>query len=250
MSALSGLRWLVVAVCLLGISACGSSSKTTTPSGSSTSSSPSSNQNIAADTAAAQAANLKLSDFLPGWTSKPPSADAGTAGIEKEFAKCLGLTQSHLSKAPASADSPDFSNSDNTVSSTVGYRATSAAQTAAFDILASPRAPDCMTKAVTKIINDAISNPSSGSTLPAGAKIEPVTVQQMSFPTFGDRTVAYQLKVPISYSGLSFALYLDEISVIKGRADVAMSFQAATSPFPTDQEQHYTGLVVGRLTNT
>jgi hypothetical protein len=76
------------------------------------------------------------------------------------------------------------------------------------------------------------------------------TAQQMSFPTYGDKTIAYQLKIPVDYNGLSFAAYLDVISVIKGRADVVMSFENSTDPFPTDQEQHYTGLVVGRVTNT
>jgi hypothetical protein len=99
-------------------------------------------------------------------------------------------------------------------------------------------------------MNAEISNPTGGSTLPAGVKLGQATVQQMSFPTYGDKSIAYQLSIPISYSGLSLAAYADEIVVIKGRADVIMSFQNSNDPFPTDQEQHYTGVVVGRLTNT
>jgi hypothetical protein len=58
------------------------------------------------------------------------------------------------------------------------------------------------------------------------------------------------VKIPISYQGLNITAYLDQIIAIKGRAGVTMSFEGVGNPFPTDQEQHYTGLVVGRLTNT
>jgi hypothetical protein len=191
-----------------------------------------------------------LSDFPPGWTSAPPSVDTGPAGLEAKVAKCLGVSESDLSEAPAKADSNDFSQSNMTVSSTVGYRATSAEQTAAFNILASPKAPSCLSTVVSTAIEDAIKHPPSGSTLPSGVTFGKSTVQQMSFPTYGDKTIAYQLKIPVDYNGLSFAAYLDVISVIKGRGDVAMSFENSNDPYPTDQEQHYTGLVVGRLTNT
>jgi hypothetical protein len=248
------LRWLVVAVSasVIGISACGSSSKTSSPPGSSTSSIPSSSkQDIAADTAAAQAAKLKLSDFPPGWTSAPPSNTTGSQSVTGQLAKCLGVTEANLSKPPAKALSDDFSQSNMTASSTVGYRATSAEQTAAFNLWASPKTPSCMTTAVSATIEEAIKHPTTGSTLPAGVKFGQSAFQTMSFPTYGDKTIAYQLKVPVDYKGLSLAFYEDAIVVIKGRADVVMSFEnSPTDPFPTDQEQHYTGLVVGRLTNT
>jgi hypothetical protein len=99
-------------------------------------------------------------------------------------------------------------------------------------------------------MNATINHPTGGSTLPAGVKLGQSTVEQMSFPTYGDKTIAYQVKIPITYSSLNVSVYLDLIIAIKGRANVATTFQATTSPFPTDQEQHYTGLVVGRLTNT
>jgi hypothetical protein len=162
----------------------------------------------------------------------------------------MGVSQSELSKPPARAVSPDFSNSDNTVSSTVGYRATSAEQKAAFNLYASPKTPGCLTTAVGALINDRIKHPPTGSTLPPEVTVGQSTVNQMSFPPYGDQSIAYQVKIPVTASGLSISVYVDEIVVIKGRADVAMSFQGSPSPVPTDQEQHYTDLVVGRLTNT
>jgi hypothetical protein len=229
--------------------ACGIS-KTDGAAHSTSSTSP--KQNIAADTAAAQAANLRLSDFPPGWTSAPQSTDTGPAGIKAKLAKCLGVSQSALSEAPAHADSDDFSQSDSdmTASSTVQYEATSADQTAAFNDFASAKTPRCMTTAVTTMLEDAIKHPPTGSTLPAGVKFGQATVQQMSFPTYGDKTIAYQIKVPIDYNGSSLDAYQDFIVAIKGRAGAGMVFENLTDPFPADQEQHYTELVVGRLTNT
>jgi hypothetical protein len=239
MRVLSRLSWVVVPVGLVGILACGSSSKA---------SSPSSTQNIAADTAAAQAANLKLSDFPPGWTSAPPSSPTGSEIFLGPLANCLGVSEADLSNAPAKADSGDFSQSGMTASSTVDYRATSAQQAAAFNALASPKTPGCLTT-VMKAALEPTKQPTSGSTLPAGVKYGQPTVQTMSFPTYGDKTIAYQLKVPTDYNGLSFDGYFDVISVIKGRAGVVMSFNSSPA-FPPYQEQHYTELVVGRLTNT
>jgi hypothetical protein len=162
----------------------------------------------------------------------------------------LGVKESLLANDPVRVQSDDFSQSDMTASSTVGYQATSAEQTAAFNLLAGPKTPGCLSTAVSTILEDAIKHPPTGSTLPAGVTFGQSTVEQMSFPTYGDKTIAYQLKIPFDYSGLSLAVYLDVISLIKGRADVVMSFENSPDPFPTDQEQHYTELVVGRLTNT
>ncbi len=101
------------------------------------------------------------------------------------------------------------------------------------------------------MFNDEIKHPSNpADTLPSDAKLGTATVSPMSFPQTGDKSVAYQVKVPVSYKGLDVTIYLDEIVSIKGRAQVAMSFEGVLNPFPSPQEQHYTGLVVGRLTNT
>ncbi len=210
-------------------------------------------QNVEADKAAAQAASLKLSDFPAGWTSQPPSSSSSSQDITAQLAKCLGVNQADLTKPPASYDSPTFSESgsNNSASSNVGYRATASDEQSAFDIVSGPKVPSCLTTAVAAVVNEAIQHPSNPSdTLPAGAQVGTTTVSPMSFPQFGDKSIAYQVKVPISYSGLSIDAYVDVIYSIKGRAGVSMEFEGVTDPFPVDQAGHYTGLVVDRLTNT
>jgi hypothetical protein len=210
-------------------------------------------QNVEADKAAAQAAALKLSDFPAGWTSKPASNMSPSQDITAQLAKCLGVSQADLTKAPALYYSPDFSesSSNNTASSSVGYRASAAFQQSSFANLSGAKVPDCLTTAVAAVINESIKHPTNPSdTLPAGAQVGTTTVSPMSFPQFGDKSIAYQVKVPVSYQSLSIDAYVDIILSIKGRADAAMSFEGVTNPFPVDQAEHYTGLVVGRLTNT
>jgi hypothetical protein len=211
------------------------------------------NQNIDADKSAAQAASLTLSDFPAGWTSQPPSNNSNPSqNISAQLAKCLGVSHAEFSKAPANYDSPNFADSNNnTASNSVGYRATATAEQSVFAIVSSPNAPGCLTTAVGALFDQAIAHPTNpSSTLPAGATVGTPTVSQMSFPQFGDKSVAYQLKVSVSFQSLSIDAYVDIIFVLKGRAGVTMYFEGVSNPFPIGQAQHYTGLVVGRLTNT
>jgi hypothetical protein len=212
-------------------------------------------QDIAADKAAAEAASLKLADFPAGWTSQPSSSSTATNNDEKmkaDLYKCLGVTEASMTHSPASYDSPDFADSDDhTASSTVGYRATSADQQKAFEPLSDPKFSGCLSSTFAALMDEAIKHPTdTKDTIPEGVTLGKTTVSPMSFPQFGDKSVAYQVEIPISYKGLDFNEFLGAVFAIKGRADVSMTFESSGDPFPVDQAQHYTGLVVGRLTNT
>jgi hypothetical protein len=167
-------------------------------------------------------------------------------------AKCLGVSESNLTDPPASYDSPDFNDpNNNTISDTVGYRATPADQDAPFAVVSSDKVPACLGTAFTKVINDAIKHPTNPSdTLPEGVTVGTPTVSPMSFPQFGDKSTAYRTTIPISYKGLNLTAYLDQIFVVKGRAGVNMSFEATVTPYPAAEEERYTALVISRLTDT
>jgi hypothetical protein len=169
-----------------------------------------------------------------------------------QVAKCLGVNVTELAKPPAGYTSSSFSDSNsNSASNDAGYRATAADQKSLFAIWSGSKMPGCLKDALSTVINDEISHPSSSSnTLPPDAKIGTPTVAQMSFPTYGDQSIAYQVSLPITYMGLSPTVYLDLVIAIKGRADVLMQFESVFTPFAVDQAQHYTGLVVNRLTST
>ena len=247
-------RLSVVMVASLAVvaSACTNNNPKAQSSSTTTTTTVATGQNITADKALAQQASLKLADFPAGWTSQPPSSTNADQTLTNQLASCLGTSASQLSSSPAEYESPTYSDSsNNTAANRVVYRATAAEVKSAFDVISGPKAPACYSKAVQAVINDAIQHPSNPQdTLPAGASVGQTTFSPMSFPTYGDATVAYRVKVPVSYSGLSIDAYIDVVASIKGRSAVTMLFEGVTQPFPTDQEQHYTDVVVGRLTNT
>jgi hypothetical protein len=219
----------------------------------STSTTVKSSQDIAADTAAARAASLRLSDFPAGWIAEPSNSDPEKDNaLMAQLAKFLGVSVRELSDAPVSYDSADFSDTnDLTASSSVDYRATAAEQNRSFELLTGLKTPDCLATTLSNFIDEQVHHPSnSDDTLPAGATVGRPTVSALAFPQFGDKSAAYRVAIPFSYEGLTITPLLDEVFVIKGRASVTMSFQSNESPFPIFQQQHYTGLVVNRLTNT
>lgn len=259
---------IVIAVSVIGMSACGNRSPADTsvrppllPE--------TSNQSIAADNAAAKAAALKQSDFPTDWdwTAEPQSNGTTSGSIDGRLASCLGVREEQLSKAPTGFDSPNFTRlfpggdpepNSLTVSSHVGYRPTSTAQAASFDLFAGPRMPECLGKAVAATVDYDIQHPSkppSSTTWtrpgPTSSLVGQPSVAQMYVPSFGGKSIRHQVKVLIAAPpiGNGTYLYFDQIIVITGRADVIMDFQATGDPFPTDQEARYTELVVGRLTN-
>jgi hypothetical protein len=251
-------RLVVAAVAIMvGAAGCGSASKSPTTQGAgtttglTTTSGPA--QDIAADKAAADAASLKLTDFPPGWTSTPSSSGPDVPNVDTELTKCLGVSRADFPKSsPAKSESPDFSDSNNnTVSSAVGYQPEASRVQRALALFSDPKAPACLTTAVASIIDYSIHHPAKPSdTLPSGVTVGSATVAQMSFPAYGDKDAAYRVTVPVSIKSLTISFYLDLIVVGKGRADVEMFFQGIGTPFDTTSAQHYTGLVVDRLTNT
>jgi hypothetical protein len=249
----------LVVVGLASLAACGGSSSspsvstvapggTTAPTGSTVPS-----QDIAADKAAAEAASLKLSDFPTGWTSTPQSDTSGYPNVDAEIAKCLGVSEEELNhKGPAHVDSPDFSDANNnTVSSSVGYAPSVPQAQHEFAIISSPKVPACLGPAVEKLVTYAANHPSNASdTLPAGTTFGTPTVAPMSFPTFGDESVAYRVTIPVNTKSLTVSFYLDTVTARKGRAGAGLDFEGVGTPFPSDQEEHYTTLVVDRMANT
>jgi hypothetical protein len=72
----------------------------------------------------------------------------------------------------------------------------------------------------------------------------------MSFPSYGDQSIAYRVTIPISYKGLNPSFYIDIVAARKGRATTGLSFVGEVTPFDSSMEQQLTSLTVSRLTNT
>lgn len=91
---------------------------------------------------------------------------------------------------------------------------------------------------------------SEADALPEGVTVGKPKVGQTSFPTIGDRTLAYRVTVPMQAKGLSIEVYVDLIMAAEGRATAQMTFQSVLSAPEPATEQHFTKTVVDRLTRT
>ena len=224
---------------VLGVGACGGTSNKTAGARSPVVGTAA--QNIKADRAAAKAAALKLSDFPSGWTARAhPNLDANS--FIAEWAKCLRLPATPL--APASYLSPVFSETNSsgyTISNGVSYWPHGTGQTSFGILLSNPKTPECISTVLTALLT---------AHLAPGITVGRVTVSSLSLPHFGDKSKVYQVRVPISDNGDQLTAYGDVMYSAKGRARVSETFVAEGDPFPADQIQHYSQLVVNRLTNT
>jgi hypothetical protein len=211
-------------------------------------------QNVAADTALAKAATLRLTDLPQGWTGAPHDDSGDDTGIDAELAKCLGVSVQQLNEnGPADVNSPDFSDADGgtTISNDVGYEPTVATAQKEMATFTGAKVPSCLATALNAYLQAQLAHPSDPSdSLPPGVTFGAPVVTQLAFPTIGDQSRDYRTEVGISGDGLSLKVYVDLAVATKGRAGVEMDFSSTGTPLSITEEEHYMKLVVGRLTNT
>ena len=74
----------------------------------------------------------------------------------------------------------------------MGYESDTLRVQHALVLFTDPKAPGCLTTALTTIINSVIHHPAKPSdTLPSGVTLGTATVAPMSFPVYGDKELAY-----------------------------------------------------------
>jgi hypothetical protein len=127
------------------------------------------------------------------------------------------------------------------MTNTVIYWPRGTDQTSFGILLSSPRTPACLSTGFTALLRKHAA---------AGVTVSTIAVSRLSLPQFGENSVVYQFQVPITDNGEEVTAYLDGMYSIKGRARVSATFAAEGDPFPTDQIEHYSELVVNRLTDT
>jgi hypothetical protein len=206
-------------------------------------------QDVAADKAAAERAILKLSDFPPGWEAKPHEETPDDPDVARRLSDCLRVDLSGFEDDnPASADSPDFESPEQQeVQSFVGFEPTSAKAQELFAIFERPETPGCLSEATSEIITESLKRPEPGEELPKGVTVGQVSINRASFPTIGERTIAFRMTIPVRADRLQLSVYADMVFALKARAGVVLSFIDFGSPFPTDQAQQLTRIVVDRV---
>lgn len=246
----------IVAICVAGATAasCGTSGPAVsthgaTSSTTATSSQPS--QNVSADKALADAEGLRLADFPAGWTSGPnPQDNSQTPAIDAQLASCLHRPVSLFNnKSPAEAVSPNFSDSNgNQASSDITYEASASHVQDEFSVFQEPQFTSCLQTALNAYLAYELQHPSNpNDTIPPGMTLGRSNVAQMSFPSLGDRSIAFRLTLPFSVSGTNLDGYFDIVAVQQGRAAISTLFFGIGSPFDGQMEQQLTTLTVHRV---
>ncbi len=148
--------------------------------------------------------------------------------------------------------SPDFSDTNNaTIDNGAAYEPTPAQAKAWFRSRVQPQTPACLTSAFKALIDYAIHHPSKPSDkVPAGVTYGASSVGEMSFPLYGDQSVAYRAVIPVSYNALNISIYADFIVLRKGRAHAALSFESSVTPVDSTTEERLTALTLRRLHHT
>jgi hypothetical protein len=214
-----------------------------------------SSQRTAADTALAQAANLKLSDFPSGWTSSPNTPDTSGNAIEKQLADCLHTSIQIFeenAKNPSRVESPNFSDPlGDEASSSITYEKSEAQVAQQMTIFNKSTLPTCMERAIGAVMKQAILK-SGGATggAASGVLVGQPVVSRLSFPALAQRSIAYETTVPITVRSLTVNSYIDFIALQRGNAGIFMDFLGVGTPFGSAQERHLTGVVLSRLSNS
>lgn len=214
-------------------------STSSTAAGSSTSGVTSSiNAQQAADELKAQEIVLKQSDFPAGFTAIP---DTGETDEEEdkageEFEACLGISIDDDDRAEA--ESPDFEAGQFTqVSSSAAFAPTVEDAQKEFAVLRGPKVNQCIQDQFDKELKAQATD----------VQFAPTKAQTVQFPTLGDGTTAIRLSTAVAGAqGQEVPIYADFVFVVKGRAELTLTFINAGEPFPADLASDLAGKMAGR----
>jgi len=232
----------ILIVPLLVLSACGGggadNDATSDPDNAATAEVDPADQNIADESL------LVLKDFPPGWEAADAEQEDGTSRQQKEkIAECVGVDYGELYDFGAKALSQNFTSEyDETVSSKVPVAADEATMKRAFEIGASAEFRKCSAEGVSDVA--AANLKESGQ----NAKIGKVTVNEMSFDSFGDEINAFRVTVPIAVQGLEVEATADIIQVRVGRASVVIQSNGVGNSLTSSELSEYVEKAVERLT--
>jgi len=218
---------LILAVAL-GAAACAGGSGAKPPAGGSVSTSTTLGA-PAADVAFARRIGLTLADFPAGWSEQPRSDDIHDAAATRQLRKCLHLNGPPARRPLATAESPDFRSRDgaSVVWSHVGVALHPDRITRGMNLIAGSGVASCLAEGLDTVYARDVK-------LPTGTRVGKVVVRRESYPATGDRTIAYQVEVPVSVGNRSVNVYVDVIVVQQGRIDIILTDTDVYAPLPIE----------------
>jgi hypothetical protein len=179
--------------------------------------------------AKAQAVLFQMSDFPPGWTSTPHQADTSSKDDERKLRACVGLPPK--SSTSNDLNSPDFKMGDSEADSSSTVVGSEQKATEEINALGDPKAVPCLRDSLVRTMQAQMAKG------PGGATIGDVTLSPTDVGQNGDRTVAFQVVVPVTVQNQTITLTLDLVLIRIGQVGITDTFIGTGQPFDRQIEQ-------------
>ncbi len=184
-----------------------------------------------ADQAQAEGIVLGLDDFPTGWRAEMPEDD--DEGIED----CTTFDFSDMTLT-GRAESDEFTSGSVSTVSSLAVVFENDADTA-FDQLASEATANCLRDFIEERVKE--------DPAPEGVTFGEISVGEISFPTLGEASRAYEVVIEVKAEGLSPNVFADLIFINKGRSVALLYFVDAFSPFDNDMKVELSEKVAARM---
>jgi hypothetical protein len=183
----------------------------------------------ASDDEIARAANLRLTDFPPGWQRSPAAVRRPDSPEDVRFTECMGRPPSRENRT-ALADSDNFSTGRFTrANSSVQVVRTEDIAREDLAALRTDRALPCLRERVEAQL---------AAQQPSGAPpFQQQSLNRLDVANVADETVAFRVTVSAPSVEPGATLTIDQIFVRKGRVELNTSFIELDGAFSTDLAQ-------------
>lgn len=173
---------------------------------------------------------LRLTDFPTGWRAQPSEDEEGCAGVEE-------LTERY--GALAKVDSDDFVH---------GEAAQVGSGSALFNDAETGReALNYLEGAIQSDEFEECLNDYLGEQADENVTFGDVQVGQVSFPSLGDRSSAWEVAIPVESQGFSLTAYVDAVYILDSNALSAVVFSDVGSPPDERLREDLSTLVAQRM---
>lgn len=185
-----------------------------------------------------QAANLRLTDFPPGWERSPAAVRRPDSPEDVRFSECMGRPPSRENRT-ALADSDDFSTGRFT-------RANSSAQAVRTEEIAREDFAALRTERALPCLRERLDAQLASQQPAGGPPFQQQSLTRLDIPNVADETVAFRVTVSAPSVEPGATLYIDQVFVRKGRVELSTSFVELDGPFSAELAQSLLGKVAAR----
>jgi hypothetical protein len=169
---------------------------------------------------------LTLADFPSGWRAEADS--------DEEEPECVGFDFSDLT-VNGRGESPNFLRGEATLASSIAaVFATEEQAKAAFGRLANQKLADCFTDFIREQSDENV-------------RVLDATSGELSFPSMGDRSAAYQIALELETEGFTPSAFVDLIFIQDERAVAVLFFLDVLTPFPDEEKETLARKVADRM---